>query len=372
MTWWAVQYERLLVATKGRLAYWSAGKRENGHLHGRKGEPMRFVAVTCQCGAKLKAPEKLAGRVTKCPKCGGVLKLPQLPGGGSTASSSRRRQADEPSAVPSKPPPEPAPPPQSGGEPADEVPQEAPANREGNDVLEPASPAKLPFWKKVPFLAGAGVAALLVIAFALHALVADRPQQGDDGIAVANAEPAGSAKTEGEGAKAKATEEPKQAPDKLGQLLDLLKKKGERLGEQNFATTLSEMYTKEEGRSATRLPLWQPGNFSLDPGAMARAIGQTRTEYFEDWPTRAAATDPVEIQIMLDDKLVPSLKYGGGFVGNVCIRAFTGIPDGDTDYVRAKFGAPTQEKDIGASKLLTYGRLRFVAERDKKISIVVF
>jgi len=34
------------------------------------------ISVTCPCGKKLKAPDELAGRVAKCPKCGANLDIP--------------------------------------------------------------------------------------------------------------------------------------------------------------------------------------------------------------------------------------------------------------------------------------------------------
>jgi len=79
------------------------------------------------------------------------------------------------------------------------------------DFFEPASPADRPFWKKAPFLAGAGAAILLVLALASYALFAKRSPERNDGRAAAKAPPAGPAKIEEEHAKAQAATERPEA-----------------------------------------------------------------------------------------------------------------------------------------------------------------
>ncbi|MCH7727868.1 MAG: hypothetical protein IH991_15520, partial [Planctomycetes bacterium] len=36
------------------------------------------IPVACQCGQKFQAKETLAGKRVKCPKCGGVLSIPNV------------------------------------------------------------------------------------------------------------------------------------------------------------------------------------------------------------------------------------------------------------------------------------------------------
>ena len=35
------------------------------------------ISITCQCGKKLKAPDKLAGKSVKCPACQHLLTVPE-------------------------------------------------------------------------------------------------------------------------------------------------------------------------------------------------------------------------------------------------------------------------------------------------------
>ena len=167
----------------------------------------------------------------------------------------------------------------------------------------------------------------------------------------------------------------KDTQNELAGLLRQLEQKGERLGEQNYASALVSMYTHEEAQEAVRLPLLQPGSFVLSLAQRAntaRVMGCCRAEFFHDWPERSPDADSVELRILLDDKLVPTFVYTGGAGRDAFYRGFAGLPEAHLMYVRRTFGTPTAETDIERQKVLTYGRLRVVADADGKIEIVVF
>ncbi|GIW94359.1 MAG: hypothetical protein KatS3mg110_2400 [Pirellulaceae bacterium] len=47
------------------------------------------IVVTCQCGQKLSAPDSLAGKKARCPKCGAVLAVPAPSANRAGAATSR-------------------------------------------------------------------------------------------------------------------------------------------------------------------------------------------------------------------------------------------------------------------------------------------
>ena len=53
---------------------------------------MNVVFLVCDCGMRLRAPGAIPGRVGRCPKCGGALRVPELP---PPAPVARRAAADD-------------------------------------------------------------------------------------------------------------------------------------------------------------------------------------------------------------------------------------------------------------------------------------
>lgn len=160
--------------------------------------------------------------------------------------------------------------------------------------------------------------------------------------------------------------------DSRDALLVKLSEKGMRLEESDWAAALREMYTSLNAAASERLPFLQPANFSLDPGLIGEVISQTSTTWFDDLPASAGGDELTELRILLDDRVVPSLMYGGGLFGMTYLRVFLGAPEVNVDYVIETFGEPTTDETVGDDRLLTYGRLRLIANPEGEILIVVF
>lgn len=63
-----------------------------------------MIKVSCsQCGHHLRAPDKLAGRKAKCPKCGGIIPVPAAQSGGSPFDDALSQQAAKPAGAPALP-----------------------------------------------------------------------------------------------------------------------------------------------------------------------------------------------------------------------------------------------------------------------------
>lgn len=209
------------------------------------------------------------------------------------------------------------------------------------------------------------------------------PQSGDgdqEGKGAGILEPVeeatiGAEKPARSGGTARSQEDAQGKPRGKASLLNELKKKGDSLAQGAFANCFVAMYTDRDTQAETRLPFLMPNPYELSETGtkgIRSAVSEARPEIFQDWPERSMQADQVELRLLLDDTIIPSLEFGYASAGGTTYRAFSQPPESDVKYVRESFGPPTQERQIGENTLLSYGRLRLLVDSTGKIIAVYF
>jgi hypothetical protein len=123
-----------------------------------------------------------------------------------------------------------------------------------------------------------------------------------------------------------------------------------------------------------------PGYFTTEEGMQevnraTDAVQSMPTEAFANWPKTTLKMEVVELQILLDDNLTGRLRCKGMVPKSTPEKAIYLIldePKMSLSAVRSKYGKPSTEKRDGEWTILTYGRIRIMADSSDKVAFVVY
>lgn len=142
--------------------------------------------------------------------------------------------------------------------------------------------------------------------------------------------------------------------------------------DKHFAYQLALRYNPGDGEILAKLP--KESQFALSDADIQRvqfAIANVSSKDLAGWPKAAAETDLIELRILLDSKITQNLQFTSLNVGEGSSLLFVGQPERTIAEVIAIHGKPTTEKTDGSGRVLSYGRIRLIADSTGKVILVV-
>ena len=317
------------------------------------------------CKATLENEDAMGGRTDRCPLCGALCEVP-LSKAQKAEARARQRQEKAPD--------------REGQDPAGPTAERAEAPRLGASApaAAPAAPAAAPDagpWDvpkpdRLRLFLGIGVG-VAVATFALTAVLWLLPS--DSGPAGRRSGPGGTRSGQG------------PAGGKQALLADLIAKGDAALksDKRMLASNIYDLagrYGTPGSQIAERLRKAAPRSWSLSNAEIGRAqeaIYLCSREDCADWPPEDAKMVLVELAMLQDERLVGNLRWHfGSFQNGPTLRYFLAAPKRTVAQVRSTYGPPSSQKteQHGADAkrtVVTYGRLRLIAEESGRIRTVL-
>ena len=154
-------------------------------------------------------------------------------------------------------------------------------------------------------------------------------------------------------------------------------------GDTDIASALKSMRVPEEPRSADEAarefrPIQRGFVKAVEIGLAAGNPGAAYS--FADEPLPDPAVDVLNLKMLLDQKLTgdlrltaqSSLQKRDGVATRMEGQAFLSPPSTTVSEVQRLYGQPTSKPNGGSGDILTYGRLRMIAEKDGTVVFVIF